>query len=122
MGPVGVNLLSYNTRFESVHSVKGRNVLFISRSEATGKAVWPQERHPVTIALSEDGGISWPWIRDIDMGDGFRGDANRHLNRQDAYPCITQTGDGLIHVAYSYRGRKCIKYVRFTEEWIRGQM
>jgi predicted neuraminidase len=33
-----------------------------------------------------------------------------------------QTRDGLIHVAYSYRGRQCIKYVRFAESWLRDQV
>jgi hypothetical protein len=26
------------------------------------------------------------------------------------------------HAAYSYRRRQCIKYVRFTEDWIREQL
>ena len=30
--------------------------------------------------------------------------------------------DGAIHVAYSYRGRQCIKYVRVTEAWIRSEV
>jgi predicted neuraminidase len=101
----------------------GRLALVFNRfhacdTRATDRALWRQERYPVTIALSADGGLTWPWQRDIDAGDGFCGDANRHLNRQDAYPCIMQTADGLIHVAYSYRGRQCIKYVRFDEEWV----
>jgi predicted neuraminidase len=33
-----------------------------------------------------------------------------------------QTRDGLIHIAYSYRGRQCIKYVQFTEGWIKNQL
>jgi predicted neuraminidase len=44
------------------------------------------------------------------------------LNRRCSYPSIVQTRDGFIHVAYSYRGRQCIKYVRFTEDWVRDQV
>lgn len=85
------------------------------------RTVWPKARYPVTIALSEDEGATWPYMRHIDISDGFAGSANAHLNRQCAYPCLLQTRDGMIHVAYSYRGRQCIKYVRFAEEWVREQ-
>jgi predicted neuraminidase len=82
--------------------------------------LWPRVRYPLTVALSEDEGIAWPYRRQIDISDGFCGEANEELNRRCAYPSILQTGDGAIHVAYSYRGRQCIKYVRFNESWIRG--
>lgn len=85
------------------------------------RIVWPRERYPVTVALSEDGGQTWPIMRHIDTGDNFAGAQNRHLNRRCAYPSILQTRDGLIHVAYSYRDRQCIKYVRLAEDWIREQ-
>jgi predicted neuraminidase len=82
--------------------------------------VWPRERNPVTIALTEDAGETWPIMRDVDQGDGFRGDANRGYNRRSEYPTVIQTRDGRIHVAYSYRGRQYIKYVRVTEAWLRA--
>ena len=75
----------------------------------------------MTIALSEDGGETWPFMRHIDTGDDFAGPANKHLNRRCGYPCLLQTRDGLIHVAYSYRPRQCIKYVRFSEGWVMDQ-
>ena len=126
--PEATPLPNNNASIQAIRLTSGRVAIVFNRFSArdvgeallTGKAIWPQERYPVSIALSEDGGMTWPWVRDIDMGDGFRGDANRRFNRQDAYPCITQTGDGQIHVAYSYRGRMCIKYVRFMEMWITG--
>jgi predicted neuraminidase len=82
-------------------------------------AVWPTRRYPLTIALSEDGGRTWPHMRHVDPGDGFFGAANEERNRVCAYPTVAQGPDGAIHVAYSYRGRQCIKYVRVTEDWIR---
>ena len=92
-----------------------------SANDDPAKTVWPAERYPVTIALSEDGGETWPFMRHIDTGDDFAGPANKHLNRRCGYPCLLQTRDGLIHVAYSYRPRQCIKYVRFSEGWVMDQ-
>ena len=37
---------------------------------------WPKRRYPLTIALSEDGGRTWPYMRHVDPGDGFFGAAN----------------------------------------------
>jgi predicted neuraminidase len=92
-----------------------------SGSADPNQVIWPHQRYPLTVALSEDGGRTWPFMRHIDTGDNFAGEQNRALNRRCSYPSIIQTRDGLIHIAYSYRGRQCIKYVRFTEDWIRNQ-
>jgi predicted neuraminidase len=83
---------------------------------------WPARRYPLTIALSEDGGRTWPHMRHVDPGDGFFGSENEPLNRVCAYPTVVQGPDDAIHVAYSYRGRQCIKYVRVTEGWIRDEV
>jgi len=66
------------------------------------------DRWPITIALSYDGGETWPFIRDLDREP-------LHL----AYPALTQTPDGIIHIMYSYH-REAIKYVAVTEEWIKA--
>ena len=85
-------------------------------------AVWPTCRYPLTMALSEDGGRTWPHMRHIDPGDGFFGTENEPLNRVCAYPTLVQGPGDAIHVAYSYRGRQCIKYVHVTEDWIRDEV
>jgi len=36
-----------------------------------------------------------------------------------SYPSILETGDGVIHVAFTYR-RQTIKDVSFREDWIAG--
>lgn len=92
----------------------------ISLSDKSEGAIWSHKRYPLTIALSEDNGKTWPIMRHIDTGDGFAGEANKDLNRDLAYPCVYQTPDGQIHVSYSFKGRECIKYVAFDEGWIRS--
>lgn len=76
--------------------------------------------HDLGHTWGPDEGHTWPGRRHIDTGDGFAGEANHALNRSLAYPSIAQTADGRLHVAYSYAGRQCIRYVRFAENWVRG--
>lgn len=86
-----------------------------------GKAAWPGLRCPVAVALSEDGGLTFPIIRLMERGEGYIGDENKTNNRQYEYPFIMQTKDGFIHLAYAARTRQGVKYVRFTEEDILGE-
>ena len=65
-------------------------------------------RHPIRISLSEDGGKTWPYYRDLKSGEG----------PEYSYPCILQTSDEYIHVSYAYN-RATIKYVKFMEDWIK---
>ncbi len=83
--------------------------------------VWPRLRCPVAVAISEDGGQTWPYIRLVEPGDGFLGKSNSVNNRRYEYPVMMQAQDGSIHIAYSYADRRCVKYVVVTEEWIRGE-
>ncbi len=86
-----------------------------------GTAQWPMTRWPLSIAISEDDGATWPWIRDIDYGQGFSGQANWHLNGQMAYPTIIEGNPGELHVAYSWGARAAIKYVCLSIEDVIGQ-
>jgi predicted neuraminidase len=92
---------------------------FYSANDDPGKTVWPRRRYPLSLALSEDDGRTWPYIRHIDPSDGFTGDANAHLNRRCSYPTILQDADGYLWIAYSYRNRQCIKVVRVPVDWVR---
>ncbi|WP_339319510.1 sialidase family protein [Paenibacillus sp. FSL R10-2734] len=82
------------------------------------KGEWRKKplRTPLTIAVSEDGGATWPYIRNIQISDA----EYREFQIGYSYPCIIQTKDGIIHTAYSFL-RKAIKYVQFTEDWIKGR-
>ncbi len=85
------------------------------------RAVWPHQRCPVTFAISDDGGRTWPYKRIIEMGEGFVGEYNDINNRRYEYPVMMQGKDGKIHAAYSWGERRCIKYVCVDEAWIRGE-
>ncbi|MFI1966441.1 exo-alpha-sialidase [Streptomyces pathocidini] len=72
-------------------------------------------RTPLTLALSDDGGRTWPHRRDIQTADQEYWDNELGYS----YPSILQTRDGGLHIAYSFL-RKTIKHVRVEEDWIRG--
>jgi predicted neuraminidase len=82
-------------------------------------AFWGTPRAPLTIAVSEDEGKSWPRMRDLETGDGYclTNNSKEGLNREYSYPSIKQTNDGLIHITYTYF-RQYIKYVCVTEDWV----
>mgnify|MGYP006289940905 CR=1 FL=1 len=81
----------------------------------------PEIRNPLTAALSEDGGKTWPFKKNIvhtpsEPGSRF------------AYPAVIQSSDGLIHVTYSNTNRKGnekvtdnIKWACFSEDWIKQE-
>lgn len=85
------------------------------------KGAWPGLRCPVNIALTEDGGKTFPLIRQIERGEGYVGEENRFNNRQYEYPCIMQSSDGMIHIAYAYQTRRGVKWVSLSEEAVIGK-
>jgi predicted neuraminidase len=64
---------------------------------------------PLVVALSYDGGDTWPYTRVLQNQDG---------TEEFSYPSVLQDNEGYIHVAYTYN-RLTIKYMRITEKWIR---
>lgn len=92
----------------------------MSAPQETG-AGWPGLRCPVAVALSEDGGKTFPLIRHFELGEGFVGDENKGNNRQYEYPYIFQSQDGAIHLTYAYQSRRGVKWVTFKEEDIIGK-
>lgn len=81
---------------------------------------WPGLRCPVAVALSEDGGETWPMIRHMELGEGFVGPENSTNNLTYEYPTIIQSRDGRIHIAYAYRSRRGVKWMSFTEQDVMG--
>ena len=81
-------------------------------------AFWGAPRAPMTLAFSDDGGITWPDRRDIETGDGYclSNNSRDGLNREFSYPSIVATDAGL-HVAFT-RYRQAIEYVRLQPDWV----
>ena len=69
-------------------------------------------RYPLRISLSEDGGKTWAYHRDLETGPSN--------GIEYSYPTLLQSPDGYIHVSYTYN-RETIKYVKFKEDWIRNK-
>lgn len=81
-----------------------------------------EERHSLAVALSEDGGQTWPWRRKVEY------DPRDTASVYAAYPAIVQGREGMLHATYSFRrpksdspAKKTIKYARFNEEWIKEE-
>jgi predicted neuraminidase len=82
-------------------------------------AFWGAPRAPMTIAISEDDGRTWPRKRNLETGDGYcmTNNSADKRNREYSYPSIKQTPDGAIHIAYTVFRQK-IRYVRVNEDWV----
>ena len=82
-------------------------------------AVWGVPRAPLSLALSRDGGETFPVRFDLDTGDGYclSNNSNDMLNREFSYPSVIQGPDGVLHVAYTYF-RRTIKYVRLEPSFL----
>jgi predicted neuraminidase len=121
--PVRTELPNNNASISAIRLQSGRIAVVYNHFRANDdkdKTVWPFERCPVAVAVSEDNGETWPIRRIIENGEGYFGYANSSNNRRYEYPVIMQGKDGRIHVAYSYGDRICVKYVTFDEKWIIG--
>ncbi len=130
--PAPTQLPNNNSSVQAALLGNGHLVLAFNNSSAStsGGKAQAAPRKPLSVALSEDGGKTWPWIRDIETGDaaitgtvGDPLDKKEHIKGSAAYdeysyPTLVQGTDGDIHLAFTYR-REGIKYVRFSEDWIR---
>ncbi|MGC6388246.1 sialidase family protein [Ewingella sp. S1.OA.A_B6] len=84
-------------------------------------AFWGAPRAPMTLAISEDGGRTWPLQRNLETGDGYcmTNNSQQKLNREFSYPSIKQGLNGELHIAFTYF-RQAIKYVCVEESWVKG--
>lgn len=78
-------------------------------------------RKPLSVALSLDGGKTWPYVRNIEEGRPGYGVAEQTPKQPGreaySYPSVIETRTGEILVAFTYR-RQTIKVVSITERWI----
>ena len=122
--PVPTPLPNNNSSISAVRLQSGRIAIAYNPTctpePVSGKAAWPGLRCPVAVALSEDGGITFPMIRWMERGEGFMGEENKTNNRQYEYPYLMQSRDGMLHLAYAAYTRKGVKYMRFSEADVMG--
>lgn len=71
-------------------------------------------RTPLTMAISEDEGKTWPYVRNVQMADLEYKESEIGYS----YPSIITTRDNHIHLAFSYL-RKGIKYIRMPIHWVK---
>lgn len=123
--PEPTPLPNNNSGIAAVRLASGRVAIAYNHNSAPstyGKTgAWPALRNPVSIALSEDGGRTFPLIRHIERGEGYAGEENRFSNRQYEYPCLIQASDGMLHLAYAYQTRRGVKWVTLSEEDVMGE-
>jgi predicted neuraminidase len=67
-----------------------------------------KERSDFSVALSEDGGKTWPYVKVIEAKRGY------------FYPSIIQDRRGLIHVVFSYNDQSDIAHFVADEDWLKG--
>lgn len=124
--PVQTPLPNNNSGIAAIKLQSGRIAIAYNHNSAPESyghnGAWPALRNPISIALSEDGGMTFPLIRNIELGQGFAGSENRFNNKQYEYPCILQSANGKIHVAYAYKNRMAIKWVSLFENDVIGEV
>jgi len=99
----------------------GRPIQAVSLQSGNIALVFPNNRGeprqgdakswPLSIALSEDGGQTWPHVRDLMQVFDPRVEYSS--------AAIAETPDGMIHVVYAVPG--AIRHQMMTEAWIRGR-
>lgn len=122
--PVPTPIPNNNSSISAIRLKSGRVALACNPTctpdPQPGKAAWPGLRCPVAVALSEDGGKTFPMIRWMERGEGYMGEENRTNNQQYEYPSLMQSADGTLHLAYAAHTRKGVKYLHFTEQDVMG--
>lgn len=122
--PEPTPLPNNNSGIAAVRLASGRVALAYNHSSAPAaygkKGAWPGLRCPVSIALSEDGGKTFPLIRHIERGQGYVGEENRSNNMQYEYPSLIQAADGMLHLAYAFETRRGVKWATLREEDVIG--
>lgn len=94
-----------DARVEVVKGKSGHVVLVFNNAH--------RGRDNLSVALSEDDGQTWGWIRSLEDKS-----VPGYLPGEYSYPCVIQTRDGLYHAAYTYR-KTNIKHAVFNEAWIK---
>ena len=117
--PQKTALPNNNSSFQLTRLKNGHLVLAFNNLQGADqheKILWKIPRSSLSVALSTDEGANWSSVRDVQLGQPSTtpGEANQEYS----YPSIVQTSEGDLRLTYTYL-RKTIKYVEFTEDWIK---
>ncbi|MCW3839876.1 exo-alpha-sialidase [Micromonospora yasonensis] len=83
-------------------------------------AFWGAPRAPLVLAVSADGGSTWPLRRLLADGDGYALSNNSRdgINRELSYPSVAVDAVGDLHVAFTYH-RRAIRHLRIPVQVLR---
>jgi predicted neuraminidase len=117
--PVRTSLPNNNSSIQAARLNDGHIVMVFNNSQAETGRTHPTEgsRKVLSIALSADNGKTWPWVRDLETGN----EPPSYCPCEDpeySYPSVTQSSNGKILVAFSFR-KETIKFMTFDEGWIK---
>ncbi|RVV97342.1 glycosyl hydrolase [Mesobaculum littorinae] len=91
------------------------------RPDAQGgcQPVWGVERAPLTLAISDDGGRTFPHRLIVEDGPGtcLSNDSLDGRNQELSYPALLPRADGGIDIAFTYH-RRAIKHVRLSADTV----
>lgn len=85
----------------------------VGQSTSGRQAFWGAPRAPLSLAFSDDNGLTWVNRLDIDTSDGFclSNDSVARANRELSYPVLLEGPDGTLDIAFTWF-RQGIKHVR----------
>jgi predicted neuraminidase len=81
------------------------------------------ERCPLNVALSEDEGKTWPYVKSLETDSQHAlslSGTSPVRSGEFSYPYSIQAKDGTIHLVHTV-GRRQIKHWHFDEEWIKSK-
>jgi predicted neuraminidase len=100
-------------------SEDGHDAAYAAAPAGGRSAFWGTPRAPMTLALSDDDGLTWPLRVDLETGDGYcmTNNSAEQRNRELSYPSLVQSADGTLHVAYTHH-RQRIRHLALSPEWL----
>jgi predicted neuraminidase len=120
--PAATALPNNNASIQALRLKNGTIVLAFNDTAATlvdGKRR-TGARKPLTVAVSNDEGVSWHSLHTLEAGREGVTDMRKVPGREAySYPAVALGRDGRIYVAYTYR-RETIKVVSFLPAWLTG--
>ena len=117
--PIATQLPNNNASIQAVRLKDGDLIMAFNNTHASCIRGKPRtaSRNILSVALSVDGGRTWPWVKDVQDRDdttiGRPGEDSEY-----SYPSVTQSPDGKVQLVFTFN-RKTIKYMTFDEQWIR---